>query len=165
LAPAFFKATDQQALSAVLDPSFDPTRIAIVDTSSKIAAQQITALPPALGISVSVTSYRPGDITLQLASPAPQGAALIVSENYFPGWKATVDGKAAPLDRAQYNLIGVQLPAGARSVALHFDDPAYEAGRKVTIVAIVLSLVLAGLGLFRLRQVPTREGAVEVRNG
>jgi hypothetical protein len=165
LAPGFFKATDQQSLATVLDSTFDPTRVAILDTSSKIVAPQITSLPAPLGISVGATNYRPGDISLQLAAPAPAGAALIVSENYFPGWKGTVDGKVAPLDRAQYNLIGVQLPAGARSVNLHFDDPAYETGKTVTIVAIVLSLALAGLGLVRLRQVPTREGAVEVRNG
>jgi hypothetical protein len=152
-------------LATVLDSTFDPTRVAIIDSSSRIVAPQITSLPTPLGIPVSVASYRPGDIALQLAAPAPQGAALIVSENYFPGWKATVEGKAAPLDRAQYNLIGVQLPTGARSVTLHFDDPAYETGKTVTIVAIVVSLVLAGLGLFRLRQKPAREGAVEVRNG
>ena len=74
-------------------------------------------------------------------------SALIVSENYFPGWTAQVDGRAAPVERTQYNLIGVQLPEGAKSVSLHFDDAAYETGKVVTLLALAGAVVLAGAGL------------------
>ena len=86
---------------------------------------------------------------MQLDSAPPAGSALIVSENYFPGWTAAVDGRAALVDRAEYNLIGVQLPAGARQVSLRFDDPAYERGKVITLLALVASLILVAVGVVR----------------
>jgi len=86
------------------------------------------------------------DPTAQLASSPPAGSALIVSENYFTGWSASVDGKAALTDRVQYNLIGVQLPANAKQVTLRFDDAAYERGKTITLIALALSLVLVAVG-------------------
>jgi hypothetical protein len=152
VAPVFVKATEEQALAAVLDPRFDPTRVAILDTNSRISAKQIQALPAALGIAARVSHYAPGDIQVDLASPPPAGSALIVSENFFPGWTAAVDGRRAATDRAQYNLIGVELPAGAKRVTLHFDDAAYERGKVITWIAILIAVALACVGLFRSRR-------------
>lgn len=154
LAPAFVKAPEEQAAAAVLDPRFDPTRVAILDTNSNIAAQQIRTLPAALSIPVQVTHYAPGEIQINIASPPPPGSGLIVSENYFPGWSATVDGRPAATDRADYNLIGVALPAGAKHVVLHFDDRAYERGKVITLIALFASLALLVIGLFRPRRSP-----------
>ena len=157
LAPVFVKAPEDQILAAVLNPQFDPTRVAVLDTNSKIPAQQIQAPPEPLNIPVRVTRYAPGEVQLQLPSSPPAGSALIVSENYFPGWNASVDGRAAPIDRVQYNLIGVQLPANARKISLHFDDTAYERGKLITIVAILiaLGLVVVSLAVPGLRQQAT----------
>ena len=147
LAPVFVKASESQAHDVVLDPQFDPTRVAILDSASTLTAQAIKTLPPALDIPVRVTRYAPGDIQLQLDRSPPAGTALLMSENYFLGWSATVDGHPAPLDRAQYNLIGVQLPANARQVHLRFDDPAYERGKAITIVALLACVVLVLFGV------------------
>ena len=136
LAPVFVKAPEDQIFAAVLNPQFDATRVAVLDTNSRIAAQQITAPPPSLPTPVRTTSYAPGVIQLQIDSSPPAGSALIVSENYFSGWTATVDGRPAPTDRVDYNLIGVQLPANAKRVELRFNDPAYQRGKVITLLAI-----------------------------
>lgn len=154
LAPVFVKAPEDQAAGAVLDPRFDPARVAILDTNSIIPTKQIQALPAPLSIPVRVTHYAPGEIQVELASPPAAGSALIVSENFFPGWSATVDGRGAATDRVEYNLIGVELPTGARRVELHFDDSAYERGKLITLIAILLSLALVAVGLFLPRRSP-----------
>ena len=71
----------------------------------------------------------------------------MVSENYFPGWRASVDGKDTPVYRADYNLIGVPLPAGAKTVELSFRDAAYGAGRALTWVAVILAAAALAAGL------------------
>jgi membrane protein YfhO len=146
-ATAFVKAADDAALEVVRKTQFDPKRVAIIDTSSRIAAQQIKTLPEPLDIPVHVVSYAPGRIQMQLASPAPANAALVVSENYFTGWHATADGRPVVVDRADYNLIGVQLTPGARNVDLQYTDPAYLKGRVITLVALVGSLLAIIVGI------------------
>ena len=147
LAPVFVKAPETETLKFILSPQFDPTRLAVLDPNSAIPGQEITAVPPALNIPVRVTRYAPGEIQLELSTSPPAGTALVVSENYFTGWTAQVDGREAPTDRAEYNLIGVQLPANAKRVSLRFDDRAYERGKIITILALVACAALLAVGV------------------
>ncbi|HEY4215881.1 MAG TPA: hypothetical protein VGM67_02020 [Gemmatimonadaceae bacterium] len=148
VAPVMVKAPENQALSTVLDPRFDPTRIAIIDSSAiGVQAANLTALPDAVTTSVAVKAFAPGSYDLTLDQPAVAGQALVVSDNYFPGWTATADGKPATVTRTDYNLIGVALPAGARSVQLRFQDVAYEKGKVLTLISILIAVVLLGAGL------------------
>ena len=103
-----------------------------------------------------MTRYDPGHIALELSAPAPAGSALVVSENYFPGWTVSIDGRPPiPAIRTDYTFLGVPLPAGATRVSLDFHDPAYGKGKTVTFVAILLALVavVAGALLDRRRVV------------
>jgi hypothetical protein len=147
LARVFVKAPEDQIFAAVLNPQFDPTRVAVLDTNSRIAGQQITAPPPPLPTLVRTTSYAPGVIQLQIDSSPPAGSALVVSENYFSGWTARVDGRPASTDRVDYNLIGVQLPANAKRVELRFNDPAYQRGKVVTLLAVAAGLAFLIFGV------------------
>jgi hypothetical protein len=143
VAPAMVKAPPDQALATVLDPRFDPDRVAIIDTSaSQIQAPPLQGLPAPITTRAKVTAAEPGMYDVALDQPAVAGQALVVSDNYFPGWHATADGKAVPVARANFNLIGVALPAGARSVQLRFDDAAYEKGKILTLLALIASLAL-----------------------
>ena len=152
VAPAMVKAGDDATLGTVMDPRFDPLRVAIIDSAASIPTQALNALPAPLTTTANVTRYDPGHIATQLTSPAPSGAALVVSENYYPGWTATVDGKPAPVVRADFNLIGVPLPAGASNVTLDFADPAYRSGKLVTILATLIALGWAAAGIFTERR-------------
>jgi hypothetical protein len=140
--PVAVKAPDDQTLATIHDPRFPPLQAAIFDTAAKVpVASNLTALPPALGITASTTRYDPGHITVQLSAPAPAGSTLIVSENHYPGWSATVDGKPAVAARADYTLIGVPLPAGGRTIDLVFHDPAFPTGVWVTMLTAGAALV------------------------
>ena len=139
------KAADSDVLPAVLDPRFDPRRIAVYSDTSAVQTPALTALPAPLGITTTTSNYAPGRATVALSAPTPKGASLVVSENYFPGWKAKVDGRPQPTYRADYNLIGVPLPEGARSVELAFHDTALETGKRITLGALLIALAaLAG---------------------
>jgi len=95
--------------------------------------------------SIAATARSTSCVTLD--APAPQGSALVVSENYYPGWSATVDGKAAPIGRADYTLIGIALPTGGREVELSFHEAPYENGKVLTLFALGLSALVIVAGL------------------
>jgi hypothetical protein len=154
LTPVAVKAPDEQVLATVLNPRFDVKRAALFDTSAKVRASVgVQALPAPISVTTSVSHYEPGKVRIDLSAPAPEGASLVVSENYYPGWKATVDGRAAPIGRADYTFIGVELPAGARSVQLDFTSPAYERGKAVTWTAILIGFLMLAAGAWRDRRV------------
>lgn len=151
--PVAVKAPDEQVLATILNPRFEITRAALFDTSANVTvAQGVQSLPAPLTIRTTVRHYEPGKVQIDLSAPAPGGSSLLVSENYYPGWIASVDGKPARLGRADYTMIGVELPAGARSVELNFTSPTYEKGKAITWVAIALGFLMLGAGIVRDRR-------------
>lgn len=142
--PAIVKATDEEMLGTILDPRFDVRRAALFDTAASVTAVQLTALPAALPIKARTTRFEPGVIDVELDQPAPAGSALIVSENYYPGWSALADGKPATIGRAHMTLIGVELPAGAQKIELRFGSAPFETGRTITLAALLLALIWWG---------------------
>ena len=77
---------------------------------------------------------------------------LVVSENWYPDWKATVDGQPAAIHRGQFSLITIPLPVGAKEVSLEFRSRAYERGRLITFISLIAALGLWLVPLFRTRR-------------
>lgn len=150
--PLSVKAPDEQALATVLDPRFNVRQAAIFAPEAPVATAAAPATPPApLALTATTTRPAPGAIDIALSAPAPDGAALIVSENFYPGWTATVDGKSATVSRADYVLMGVPLPTGATKVSLRFTSPPYATGKVVTQAAVLGALLLMLWGLLGAR--------------
>ena len=90
--------------------------------------------------------YAPGHIALTLSDAAPADSALVVSENFYPGWRAKIDGKPATVERADLTLMGIPLPAGARKVELDFSSDTYKEGKAITLAALALAILAALAG-------------------
>ena len=148
--PIAIKAPDENVLATILDPRFDVRVAALFDTGAAVPVGPVPQrLPPPSDVRVRATRWQPGRISLALDRPASPGSALVVSENYYPGWVATADGRPAPIGRAQYVLIGVGLPAGARNVELVFQSAAFRRGRVLTFAAVAAALLLLAGGAAR----------------
>jgi len=90
-------------------------------------------------------------MTIALDPTPPQPSYVLVSENWYPDWNATVDGAAAQVLRGDYALITVPVPAGAQRVELSFRSPAYQTGKTISLVSLLLlaAIVLAPIVLRR----------------
>ncbi len=147
VAPLKVKLDDPTALATLMNPNFDVRRVAIFDSSAAVDAQPVNSrLPDPVTFGVTVDRYDPGAIDLTLDQPAPANAALIVSENYYPGWSAMVDGRAASTNRVDYTLIGVELPQGATKIQLRFNEAAYQSGKQITLLALGAAVLIWLLG-------------------
>jgi hypothetical protein len=145
VAPVIVKADTAAMRATLLDPRFDARTAALFEPDARVEGATVRALPAPLAIRATVRRPEPRRIDITLDQPAPAGSALVVSENWYPGWSATVNGAPAVVERADYTLIGVPLAAGAREISLSFRDPVYETGKLVTLAALALSLlVIAG---------------------
>jgi len=146
--PLAVKLDDAAALATLLDERFDPRRVTLFEPEAAARVQSPPdSLPAPLDIPITVRKWTPGHIVLALDRPAPANATLVVSENYFPGWTATADGKATPVARADYVLIGVELPAGARDIELMFTSRPYDNGKLLTLLSLGMATLALVVGL------------------
>lgn len=167
VAASYGAVDDSTALRDLRNGRDDPRTFVAVDTAAVVngaAVPRKTALLPSPSlITTSVSSFGAGFANIELSAPSTAGSALVVSENYYPGWSATVDGKSVPVVRAAFNLIGVPLPAGARKVSIEFRDPRYDTGRAVTLASLALCLLLVASGSKRARQTSlAKAGSLEL---
>ena len=83
-------------------------------------------------------------------------ALLVISQAWYPGWRAYVDGQPAPLLRADYAIKAVPVPAGHHVVQLRFQSGSWARGLWLGLVGLVLLVVTVSRGasfqLARLRR-------------
>ena len=147
LAPLAVSLPAAAVMPTVLDERFGPTRVALFEEGSGVETQPVPpTLPEPSSLRVSVTSWRPGRVLLSLDAPSPAGAALLVSENWYPGWVAMANGVATRVARVDGTLLGMVLPAGTRTVSLEFTSPRYETGKLISLVILGTGIVVTLAG-------------------
>jgi hypothetical protein len=159
LVPEAVKVPDAQVLPTLLDPRFDPRTILLVPQDAAAGQAAVAAVPAPIDVAVQATEPAAGHLRLALATPAPKAAYVFVAENWYPSWTATVDGKAAPVLRAQHSMMAVPVPAGATNVDLRFVAAEYPMAKAISLGAIVAVLVVAGLAVVANRRRDGMENA------
>jgi hypothetical protein len=148
--PGAVKVPESQIVSALLDPRFPADRVVLFpDTNSAQPRPLDGRIPEPSPVRAVLREWAPGRMVVTLEGAAPDTTWLLVSENWYPDWKATVDGQAAPTYRANMALLSVPLPAGAREVRLEVRSPTYELGRMISLVAVVVVLGLISTAVIR----------------
>ena len=80
------------------------------------------------------TQFANQSISIQTEVPAV--SMVVLSQTHYPAWKAYVDGRPAPIWRANYAFQALEVPAGRHKIQLVYEDQRLLAGA-----------VLSGLGL------------------
>ncbi len=140
-----FKAADSSVvIPTLVDPRIDYGRVVLFTPEQPVTPVPIRDMPPPSPSRATVTAWQPGRMTVTLDPAPPQESYLLISENWYPDWHATVDGAPVQVLRGDYTLITVPIPAGAKRVELTFRSPDYETGRAISLGSLVL---LAGLAV------------------
>jgi hypothetical protein len=84
---------------------------------------------------------RRGENVYEYALDSRGANFLILSQVWYPGWRATLDGREAPIFRVNHALIGLTVPPGRHALTLEMTSPALKAG------LVLFALGLVGLVL------------------
>ncbi len=136
------KVPESQVVSTVVDSRFSVNgAVLLPDTSTAPTAQAQPPFPVATA-RATVTDWAPGRMTVVLAGAEAAASHLLISENWYPDWHASVDGKPGVVRRADHTLLSVDLPAGAKSVELVFDSPTYAKGKLVSVLGLLIAATM-----------------------
>jgi hypothetical protein len=138
-------------LADVTSADFDRTGVAIV--SSPLAGLPAAAQPGRHQQGADERSpgrahiSRYGAERVVIDATASRRSLLILNDVYYPGWTATVDGRAAPIARVDYLLRGVALTPGTHRVVMVYRPASWRDGLVISLVALTLVLALVGYGV------------------
>jgi hypothetical protein len=153
LVPGAIKLPGDRIIPTVLDPKFPYESVVVLnDSAAATPAPLARQLPAPTGVRATVTHWTAGAMDIRLDSTDTRPLWLVIAETYFPDWRATVDGKPAPLYPGNGAQLTLQLPPGAREVSLQFVGRGYGAGKIVTAISTLLALALILVPVVRRRR-------------
>ena len=127
--PAFLD--DPGTLRALTQPDFEggkmvflpPKTKSLVTVTNQTAARVLSSQFKALRVDIEVEAAEP--------------SLVVVAQTYYHDWRASVDGRPAPLLRANHAFQAVQVPAGRHYIRLAYEDRAFQFGAAVSICMVV----------------------------
>jgi hypothetical protein len=128
-------ADDRQALAALLGPSHSFRRTALVppETASLLKLQP-KGPRRSMGSPCWFERDDPDAVTVQL--DAEYDSLLVLTDSFYPGWRAWVDGDPAPIYRVNYGFRGIPVPAGEHTVELRYDPASFRVGAFLSLLAL-----------------------------
>ncbi len=107
--------------------------------------QVLLEAPPADGF-LGADAAAPGEarvvadraevVTVEVRAPAE--GFLVLTDQDYPGWAATVDGAPAPIARANYAFRAVRVPAGASAVVFTYRPRSVYAGAALSLASVLV---------------------------
>jgi hypothetical protein len=142
---------DEEArLAALFDPAFDPRAEVLLGRAPasplpQDGAAQVQAAQP----EPAVRRTGPGEVVLQVSMVQP--GYLVLTDTYYPGWQATVDGRQVEILPADHAFRAIGLGAGEHTVVFGYAPASFRLGAWSSLGATLLLAVTLIAGLRRRR--------------
>jgi uncharacterized membrane protein YfhO len=135
---ALFLPRLEDHLQYIKRPDFDPQKQVLLEA---VPPENVPPNPkgteaPPDGNNVTITKYQPNRIEVDCASDSD--TYLVLSELFYPGWQAYIDGNKAQILRADYLLRAVPLTTGRHNVVFVYRPTSFLIGAAITIFTLSL---------------------------
>lgn len=132
------------ALAAIRADDFEPTRVVVLENPSAAGESTVNSEQS----TVKIVGYGANEIVLEVN--ASSAGWLVLSEVFYPGWKAWVDNQETPVLRANYLFRAIELPAGTHRVRFKYEPMTFTLGAGLALITFV-ALVYLVLQFFQYR--------------
>ena len=135
-------------VEVIEDVARSAERVLAADFDARTSAVLAAPLPAGVQVqpgaqgSARFTARAASEATIEVQADGP--SLLMVLDNYYPAWRAEVDGEAVPIVRANHTFRAIPVPAGTHTVRMYYDPAALRLGA-ITSIVLLLALLVAGV--------------------
>ena len=122
------------ALDAVTAPGFDGRGVAVTETPLAGLPQATSSAEPR-GSGARLVSYGGQRVVIQ--ATASTRSLLVLTDDFYPGWNATVDGHPASVQRVDYLLRGVSIGPGRHTIVFSYQPASWAIGLVISLLSAV----------------------------
>jgi uncharacterized membrane protein YfhO len=146
IVPSAKVVAKEQILDRLTSSDFDPRAAVLIEQDSKVLDHPMES--SIVKARVDIIDYTPDSILLDAMSSSP--GYLFLSEMFYPGWRAHIDGHSTPILRGNYLFRIIELPEGHHRIRLDFDPLTIKLGIGFSVMTLLV--VLGFLICFLLRK-------------
>jgi hypothetical protein len=172
--------SEEAVLQRLLGSDFDPSRTVILEENPVSNPGQTSAPPKpdqkqgeraasagsrtgqqGIYLPVLLRSWPPGPVITDysphqavIEADLQEAGFLVLSDAYYPGWTASVDGQESKIYQADYLFRAVPLTRGKHTVEFQYSPPSFRTGLAVTLTAgaLFFAIIVSSFLLHRRRQ-------------
>lgn len=124
-----------EALSRLTSPDFEPHQEVIIITDVKEPlSDRSTISPDTWSVELEeVTSHR-----LRLQVQAPSAGYVVLTDTFYPGWKATVDGQPQQILQANLSFRAVAVEAGFHIIEFQYSPQTFTFGLWTSLLTCLI---------------------------
>ncbi|MGH7562508.1 MAG: hypothetical protein ACRENB_15990 [Gemmatimonadales bacterium] len=140
------KAPPDQIPVIVNDQRFPALAVAVYAESAPVNPTELGGrLPDPPAATASVSAWDAGNMHVSLQGRDARELYLVVAENWYKDWQATVDGRPVATLPAHGTLLSVPVPPGAREVVFTVRSASYARGRLISALSLaaIAALIVA----------------------
>lgn len=135
------------ALAMLTSTVFDPRLEVILELEKKSteASFEPSSLPRGQNFMQALSPRRPSPNQVVVNYSSPEPACLVLTDTFYPGWRATIDGKEAVILRANFLFRAIVVPAGDHNVSFDYDPLSFRLGSLLgllSLLAISIALIM-----------------------
>lgn len=143
LVPDYKVVTDGKELyEAMTSPTFNPAETVFLDSPPNFGRPQESDTPsqgiPPSADAVTIREYHNTTITLDVKSSGNR--ILFLSETFYPGWKAFIDGCPVRIHRANYAFRAIAVSPGRHKVVFAYCPATFRIGVLISLIGIAVTL-------------------------
>lgn len=125
----------RKILKDLYSEGFDPKKGVILEESPGLSTSEVGR--------ARIISYQPNKVRIEAESST--SALLVLTDPYYPGWKATVNGNPTKIYRADYALRAVKIPKGKNSLIFSYEPESFRNGVYLAVLGV---FGLIGISLY-----------------
>jgi hypothetical protein len=135
-----FKQNDEEILSSLATNTVNLQK-EILLLSSDFNIMKDYCGNQEISYDLDMLDYKSSSLKLHYSSS--QNGVLYLSETYYPGWEATIDGNLVTIIRGNYAFRAIPIPKGDHTVALWFTSDAFNYGVIISIGSVSVFLIFS----------------------
>ncbi len=138
---------ENEMLRTLASREFDARRYALVEDPSLLGPQgEANAEANASGQHGLVEVDEYGSREVRLRVDAPSDGFVVLTDLYYPGWRAVADGMPAEIHRANYLFRMVRVDKGEHTIRFVYPGGTFYKGLVLSICSVVITLVFVVVG-------------------
>jgi hypothetical protein len=136
----------EDSINRMRDETFDPRADVVVEGTGldNLRSQASDAA------SARIVEDRRNSVVVETVNVGE--GLLVLGDNYYPGWRAYIDGVPAEILRANHTMRAVRVPAGRHVVSFQFSPATFRASAYASVASAALLAGAFGLSALRRRR-------------
>jgi hypothetical protein len=128
---------DKDIISSLYGEDFNPNETLILEENPSIKGTEPIDQEQYL-MDAEITVYEPNRVEIDAKSEIP--TVLLLTDSFYPGWQATVDGKPTNILRANYTFRAVPLNSGRHRITFSYQPDSFRYGLMISLFSMLVTV-------------------------